>query len=96
MGAPSLFVNAVARGFDLLEDVPGHARYAASFECQREPFEIGVYLEPLSPGERLPAVPLFLAPGVAVDLALEPTCEQTLDHLSRKDRERLGRSEGGV
>ncbi|HEX4606745.1 MAG TPA: DUF4058 domain-containing protein, partial [Urbifossiella sp.] len=48
------------------------------------------YVEPLSVGDRLPGMPLFLAPGRYVTAPLEDTYTAALAGVPRRTRERLG------
>lgn len=67
------------RVWDEIEDEPfafpaGKNRILASYEMAPER---AAYVEPVAVGDVLPAMPLFLAPGVHVRVPLEPTYQST-------------------
>lgn len=68
---------------DAEEPPPGVASYDAG-----EP--LTAYLEPMAVGTPLPAVPLFLEPGVYVSLPLEPTYQAAWENIGADVRERFG------
>lgn len=83
------FAAAVARELGSGE-VPEQGLAATSFERQPEPSVVRVYHRPMAVGSPLPAAPLFLDPGRAVEVPLEATYQAAFAWLPATDRERLG------
>ncbi len=81
---------AVARELGAAEAVPAEGRAATSFERRLTPDEVRVYHRGLVLGSGLPPLPLFLEPGLHVELPLEETYDEAVASLPRRDRERLG------
>lgn len=86
--APGL-AAAVVRELGALATVPAEGRCVTSFERRVDPLEVRVYHRSLTLGQALPDVPLFLEPGVWVDVRLEPSYERALSLLPRHDLKQL-------
>lgn len=65
-----------------------------SFERRADPLEVRVYHSSLRLGQPLPAAPLFLEPGLHVEVPLEASYTSALGGLPGPDRSRLERGEG--
>ena len=79
----------MVRELGALATVPAEGRCVTSFERRVDPLEVRVYHRSLTLGQALPDVPLFLAPGVWVDVRLEPSYERALSLLPRHDLKQL-------